>query len=111
MNLSQLIKESLKDIGSPVTELKYLGNRDTYVVFYEYLQQPSDFSEDDEELVEHYYQINIYSRDLSVIGILEEKIKTRMKSSGFQRDGQFDAYDQETNLAVRTVRFNYLSEV
>lgn len=110
MLIDDMIINSVKDTNIPISAVRYLGNKKTYIVYTEYLQQGGYFSEDNEELTEHYYQVNIYSDDRKETLNLCEKIKKNLKSYDFIRESEFEIYDKETNLICRVLRFYFLEE-
>lgn len=110
MSIDDIIKNSAKGLDIPITAVKYLGNKNTYVVYNEYLQQGGYFSEDGEELTECYYQLNIYSENRTEIEKIRKQIIKNLKAYDFIRESEFEIYDKETNLILRTLRFYFLKE-
>lgn len=109
MNINKLIIDTLKPLNVPVSLLKYSGNNTTYIVFQEYLQQGEGFSEDDEELIGHYIQLNLFSKGDNTN--LVKQIKELLKNVGFKRLNEYDFYESETSYYDHVFRFFYLEQI
>lgn len=109
MNINKLIIDSLKPLNIPIARLKYTGDKTTYIVFQEYLEQGESHSEDTEEITGHYIQINVFSK-VDYTSLVAD-VKTRLISAGFKRQNEYEMYENDTGFYNRILRFYYEEEI
>lgn len=108
MIINKLIIETLKSLNIPVAFQIYKGSNNVYITFFEYLQQGEDFSEDEEENIGHYIQLDLWSE--SDYTDLVKQVKSLMKDAGFKRTSENGLYESDTGIHHYVIRFFYLEE-
>lgn len=103
MNILEETKTALSGLNVPVTFQEYTGDAETYITFFEYNEQAEEYSEDDLEIQGHDIQVDIWSK--SNYKILEQQVKTAMKSNGFLYTNGQDLYESETKIYHKGLRF------
>ncbi|WP_040210854.1 hypothetical protein [Clostridium polynesiense] len=106
--INKTIIEILKPLNIPVTFQKYTGKAETYITFHEYLTSGEAYEEDEEALIGHYIQIDIWSKgDYTVI---VKEAKEKLRKAGFRRLNESDLYEEDTKIYHKGLKFYYLEE-
>lgn len=116
--INKLIIDTLASLNIPVAFQEYKGIKQLdgsykiifpYVTFFEYLEQSESFSEDEEDSIGHYMQVDIWSK--SDYTSIVTQVKTLLKNAGFKRNSKVDLYESEMKLYHKGMRFFYLEEI
>lgn len=104
--IKELIIDILSPLKIPVRFQYYTGGEDTYITFFSYLEQ-TEFSYDDEEkVIGHYIQVNIYSK--KSYSEIEKELKKLMKAAGFiRKPSGFEYFEPDTKIYQKSFRFFY----
>lgn len=87
--------------------LHAIAPTDPYVEYEIYDEDGALYAEGVEIATNYYPQIDIFSKgDYTA---LEEAIKTKMISAGFERSGGADLYEKDTQLYHKAMRFIFTS--
>lgn len=108
MSIDKLIINTLKPIGIPVNFQTYKGSENTYITFFEYLQQGEQFSDDTEEITGHYIQIDVWSK--RNYNKIVRKTKRLLKTKGFIRKFETELYESDTKIYHKIIRFFFIEE-
>lgn len=109
MNINKLIIDTLQPLNIPVQFSTYSGTKTTYITFSPYLTQGEGYSEDEEELVGHYIQLNVFSKtDYTDIVIQANQL---LKSIDFKKTNEIDLYESDTKFFHKGIRFFYLENL
>ena len=85
-------------------------NKD-HITFFQYVEVPQDFEDDEEGSINHGIQVDIWSKDSIKSQQLKIIARKLLKSHGFRyTDGQ-DLYETDTGIYHKAMRFNYLEEI
>lgn len=107
--IDSLLINSLRTLNLPISRLKYTGDKSTFIVFQKYLEQVEGFSDDDEELIGHYYIVNLFTKgDFNEVS---KNIKIKLKEVGFNKIYEAENYDNESGYYNKVFRFFYLEGV
>lgn len=107
MSARAIVTSALKPLGVPVVFLKYRGADETYIRFFFYNESSALTADDSEKATGYYVQVDIFTKDPSEYARLEAGVKDRLISAGFGRLGQYDLYENETEIYHKVLRFYY----
>lgn len=111
-DINEIVMEALKDIdagGVPVRWLTYSDGKPTYITFFEYHRQPEQNSDDGENIIGHYIQVDVFSKgDLRPI---VDKVRAAMKAADFSHRGENEFYESDTKIYHKCLRYYYFQEV
>lgn len=105
MNIHSIISEVLTEVGVPFARLKYSGFEKTFVEYHEYLIQGETFDDNEESGTTYYLTFNVSSENDYTT--LVDQIRNKMIEKNFYRISEFDSYDNDRELFVRTIRFAF----
>jgi len=108
MKVNKFVKQALAGIGVPVSVSTYKGNAETYVTFFEMLEQGENFADDREIATGHYVQVDVWRKGESPTETTEA-VKAAMGKAGFVRRESRELYESEANIYHRALRF-YIKE-
>lgn len=108
MNVNKLIIDTLGSLGVPVEFQTYGGEKDTYITFFEYLQQGEQYADDEEQTTGHYIQVDIYSK--ANYNKVAEQVKKLLKGKKFIRKYEKELYESDTNIYHKLIRFFCFTE-
>ncbi len=104
--IKELIIDTLSPLKIPVSFQHYVGDEDTYITYFGYLEQTELSCDDEEKAIGHYIQVNIYSR--KSYSKLEKEVKKLMKAAGFiRKPSGFEYFEPETKIYQKSFRFFY----
>lgn len=104
--INSLVTAALKPLNIPVSFQKYGGKADTYITFFEYLEQGQLFADNEEKATGYYIQIDVWSK--SDYTELVDKVKENMKVAGFSKTYAADLFECDTKIYHKVIRFFYL---
>ncbi|MHC1731973.1 MAG: hypothetical protein AB9888_08110 [Bacteroidales bacterium] len=107
--INKLIKETLSSLGVQVSFQKYSGKENTYITFFEYLQQGESYADNKETCTGHYVQVDVWSKEDYTD--LVNSILVTMTQAGFRRTTQTEIYEDDTQAYHKVLRFFYEEEV
>lgn len=105
--INSLVIEALKPLNVPVSFQRYTGKENTYITFFEFLEQGELFADNEEKATGHYIQVDIWSKSDYVE--LVENVKYAMKAAGFMKTYAADLFESDIKLYHKVTRFVYLS--
>lgn len=109
-DLKALIINTLSSLNIPIAYMKYEGNDNTYITFFEYIGQPRGYSDDEEIEVEHFIQLNIYFKN--DVGDLIKNIMDLFAQQGFKRNYIKDlGFDDQTQRYWTALCVYYLESL
>lgn len=109
MNLNKLIKDTLKPLNVPVDFQTYAGTASLYITFFEYNQRGALYADNDEQEIDHFIQVDIWSKgDYTDI---VSKVKKAMKQAGFSRTLETEIYEEDTKIYHKILRYTITEEV
>ena len=104
--VNKIIIDILKDCKVPVSFQKYSGKAREYITFHEYFCSGEEFEDDEEYLIGHYIQIDIWS--ICDYTKLVNMVKKILVSNGFKRINEIDLYEEESKTYHKGIKFYYL---
>lgn len=104
MNLNKLVIAALSNLNVTVEYGWYdEAIKDTHITFFQFLEKPEEFEEDEEAEVGHYIQVDIWSSEN--VEELKKEVKSTLKQVGFTfLDGQ-DLFEVDTKIYHKAMRF------
>jgi hypothetical protein len=105
--INNLIIEALKPLNVPVSFQKYNGKENTYITFFNYLEQGEQYADNEEKATGYYIQIDLWSKNDYTE--LVDNIKDYMKAAGFIRTSAADLFESDTKIYHKAMRFFYLN--
>lgn len=108
MNVGQLLFDTLKPLGVPVSYGVYNNTANTYIVFNEYNQAPWLSADDEELFTKHFFQVDVFSK--TNYTKLVKDIRRLMKEAGFGRMFESETYEPEMGRMRKILRFSYISK-
>lgn len=108
MSIHSLIINTLRPIGVPISLQVYEGTEETYMTFFEYLQQGEQFSDDNEQATGHYIQIDIWSK--GNYNKIIKKTKELLKEKNFVRKYETELYESDTKIYHKVMRFFFIED-
>lgn len=100
----------LKRCCSNVARLKYEGNPKQYITFQMVTVSDKAFADDDNECVEHYYRIDLYSKGNYMTML--NTIKAALKSAGwYEVVINNEIYEQDTGYCHVPVEAKYMEVI
>ena len=106
--INKLVVETLKPLKVPVSFQKYKGKENTYITFFNYLEQGEQYADNEEKETGYYIQVDVWSKNDYTE--LVENITGAMKAAGFRRTSAADLFEEDTKIYHKVIRFFYLSE-
>ena len=105
--MNKRIFDALESVGVDVAFEDYEGSDDTYIRFF-FLPQVQFDSDDGEQYIIHYIQIDLFTKwDYTQ---LTKDIKQAMKQAGFKRNFEDQRYETDTKLYHKIIRFYIIEE-
>lgn len=102
------VAHTLQNIGVPVSQLSYNGKENTYITFFLVDDFPALHCDDKEKASVKIYQVDIWSK--SNFNDLAEEVEKRMLNDGFSKINYFDAYEKDTKVFHKAMRFSIQEE-
>lgn len=93
MNINNLIIDTLRPIGLDVRYMKYSGENDSYITFFEINNMDDDYSDNESETEIHSLQIDLFAKNDPTQ--LKKDIKKALKSR-FKDVTYTDFYESDT---------------
>ncbi|MGN7309916.1 hypothetical protein ACTHQ4_02350 [Alkalicoccobacillus gibsonii] len=109
MSLNQLVIDTLKPLGVPVSFARYNLTADTYIVFVNYNEAPRLIADDNELITKNFIQMDVFSKGNYLQ--LNKDIKRLMKAAGFGRMFASETYDEDLKMFRKIYRFNYENKI
>ena len=107
--MNNLIIDTLKNIGVPVTFQTYSGTATTYITFFNYLENIESYADDEETSTGNYIQIDIWSKgDYTT---LVNSVLEALRQAEFQRTYVTEFYENDTKLYHKVIRVFKFEEV
>lgn len=107
--MNEIILEALAPLEYPVLYGWYDESLNkTHITFFQYNELPNDYSEDTNEVLEHYYQIDIWSKTNTEK--LKKGVKKAMKKAGFRFTDGSDQFETDTKIYHKAMRF-FIAEI
>lgn|GEM_PF-2033837 len=107
--IKSLVLNTLSSIPYPITFLKNDSEDDTFITFFEYLDQGEGYAEDAEDQTGHYIQIDVWYKD--DIGTLCKDIMDLLKAQDFTKKEIRDiGWDEPTQRYHSVVSVAYLQQ-
>ncbi|MEG0282283.1 MAG: hypothetical protein RR662_03825 [Clostridia bacterium] len=103
-NIDIKIIEILKELNIPVRKLDYEGCEKMYLVFFDYLRQDEEFSEDEAETEGFYIQLDLYGINVDIRGKAEEIRKIMKKANCYKIDDK-ELNENEKGIFRRGFRY------
>lgn len=97
MNISKLIIDSLNFLNIPVRQGKYSGNNPSYITFFEVYAGDTDFSDNNNETLEHRFQIDLYTTE--DITKLKKQIRKALKNNFYNVTSK-DFYEEDIKHVI-----------
>ena len=101
--INKLVVEALKPLKVPVSFQKYKGKENTYITFFNYLEQGEQYADNEEKATCFYIQVDVWSKNDYTE--LVEKVKNAMKAAGFMRTSAADLFESDTKIYHKAIRF------
>jgi hypothetical protein len=106
--INKIIMDTLKSLKIPVAFQKYSGKSETYITFHEYLATGEEYEDDEEALIGHYIQVDVWSKaDYTNV---VKNIKELLLKARFKRLNEIDIYEEDTKIYHKGLKFYYLEE-
>lgn len=111
-DIIKIVSNALSNLDVPTFEGWYDEEiNKTHITFFEYLEAPEDFLDDEEVSIEHNVQVDIWTKD-SLEGLeLKNKVKRLLKHNGFLLEDSNDQYETDTGIYHKAMRFNYSEDL
>jgi hypothetical protein len=103
--INNLILEALKPLNIPSSFQKYNGKENTYITFFNYLEQGEQYADNEEKATGYYIQIDLWSKNDYTE--LTKNITNAMKAAGFIRTYAADLFEEDTKIYHKAIRFFY----
>lgn len=103
-----LVTQALELTNVPVFEGWYDEELNkTHITVHEYLNQDGEYEDDEASCIEHFIQVDIWSKDSLEAYKLKRQVRKLMIENGFiKNDGQ-DFYEVQTKIYHKGIRFTY----
>lgn len=107
--MNKRILEALAPLGYPVLYGWYDKSLNkTHITFFQNNELPNDYSEDTNEVLEHYFQIDIWSKEN--VEKLKRNVRKAMIKAGFKYTDGRDQFETDTKIYHKALRF-YIAEI
>lgn len=106
--INKIIIDALNPLKIPVAFQKYSGKAETYITFHEYLAEGEEYEDDEEALIAHYIQVDVWSK--ADYAYVVKNIKELLLKTGFKRLNEIDLYEEDTKIYHKGLKFYYLEE-
>ncbi|HAT4166106.1 hypothetical protein [Clostridium perfringens] len=107
-----LVADSLSSLDIPVFEGWYDEEiKKTHITFFEYLEAPEDFLDDEEVSITHNIQVDIWTTNSEEGLKLKNKVKKLLKDNGFLLEDSNDQFEEDVKIYHKAMRFNYSEEL
>lgn len=111
-DIVKLVFESLKSLNIPAIEGWYDKELNkTHITFFEYLEIPEGYLEDEEASISHNIQLDIWTTNSKEGLVLKNKVKKLLKQNGFYMEDSKDQFEEDTGIYHKAMRFNYIEEL
>lgn len=108
LNLNKLVIEALENLCYPVEYGWYDKEiNDTHITFFQYNEVPVEHSDDEEEIIAHYVQVDLWSKENTEQ--LKKDVKAALKESDFIYQDSNDQFETDTGIYHKAMRF-YIAE-
>lgn len=97
MSVSELIIDTLSFLNIPVRQGRYGGSSFPYITFFEVYIGDTDFSNDENEILEHRFQIDLFSKEDTTE--YKKKIRKALKSNFYNVTSK-DLFDGDINHVI-----------
>jgi hypothetical protein len=101
--INKLVTEALKPLKVPVSFQKYSGKENTYITFFNYLEQGEQYADNEEKVTGYYIQVDVWGKNDYTE--LVEKVKDQMRAAGFIRTSAADLFEEDTKIYHKAMRF------
>lgn len=105
--INSLVLEALESLNVPVSFQKYNGKENTYITFFNYLEQGEQYADNEEKTTGYYIQVDVWSKNDYTI--LVENLKKAMEAAGFIRTSAADLFESDIKIYHKALRFFYLN--
>lgn len=101
--INNLIINTLNPLKIPVSFQKYSGKENTYITFFNYLEQGEQYADNEEKVTGYYIQVDLWSKkDYTQI---VKDIENNMKAAGFVRTSAADLFEEDSKIYHKAMRF------
>lgn len=101
--INDLVIKALKPIKVPVSFQRYSGKENTYITFFNYLEQGEQYADNEEKATGYYIQVDVWSK--SDYTEVVDKVENYMKATGFARTSAADLFEEDTKIYHKVMRF------
>lgn len=101
--INKLVVEALKPLKVSVSFQKYKGKENTYITFFNYLEQGEQYADNEEKATGFYIQVDVWSKNDYTE--LVEKVKNAMRAAGFMRTSAADLFEDDIKVYHKAMRF------
>ncbi|APM39871.1 hypothetical protein [Clostridium kluyveri] len=101
--INSLIVQTLEPLKVPVSFQKYRGKENTYITFFNYLEQGEHYADNEEKETGYYIQIDVWSKNDYTE--LVENVTNSMKAAGFRRTSAADLFEEDTKIYHKMLRY------
>lgn len=103
MSVNSEITSALSSLGVPVRFQTYTGDADTYITFFNYLQQGEQYADDKEIVTGDYIQVDIW--DKGDYTQLVKDVNEKMETAGFIKQRFYDLYENDLKIYHKVMRY------
>lgn len=101
------LQKTLASLGVPVERLRFTGKADTYLTWRTISGNERNFADDENEEYEHFYRIDLFSRENYVEKLVE--LREALKTAGFYGTSvNAEQYEKDTKYYHASLNTNYL---
>lgn len=112
MKFNKLIKDTLNDIGCPVSFIENTQDKkpDIYVTFSNMPSTPVVFADDKENIREYNFQVDIWCKYGKSYASIMDIIIEKMQAAGFKYIDGPEMYEEETKIIHKVLQFTFEEE-
>lgn len=103
MSINKEVLSALKDIGIPVSFQTSKSDKYPYVTFFTYLDLGVLYSDDYEVVTGYFVQVDVWSKT-DYTGLVKD-IHQSMLTANFIKQKYYDAYEPDTKVYHKVMRF------
>lgn len=112
MDILELVTNALESLNIPCIYGWYDENlSETHITFLEFDNQEEEYSDDEATSIEHYIQVDIWTKDTNESQTIKKQVKELLKQNGFiYQNGQdlFEIENQMWHIPQRFLIVEYL---
>lgn len=112
MDVLELVTSALKSLNTQCIYGWYDESLDsTHITFLEFDNEDSDFVDDEATTIEHYVQVDIWTKDIEEAQMLKKQVKELLKSNNCNYQNGSDQFEIDAKLWHIAQRFLYIENL